>query len=115
MINSPKALEGPKKIHSDELAKTICLPLEPSRKIYLRTNIPLNRCNAYSLSASVKSLPVAWESAVREEQMAWQRQQLKLQKVEEFLRKTRYRVNLKKSKEKEEAQNNSRKRSLEQS
>ncbi|OMJ91548.1 hypothetical protein SteCoe_5922 [Stentor coeruleus] len=105
MIKSTQnLLEKPKKYNSNELAESISLPLEPSRKVDLRSNIPLNRCKAFSVSASLGYIPLAGESAIREEQVAWQRAQMKAQKVEDFMKKTQDRVRMMKIQNKQEVQ-----------
>lgn len=101
-----KSSSNPKVFVGEDLADSISLPLEPTTKMYLRSNIPLNRCKAFSVSASIGSLPPAGESAIREEQMAWQREQIKQQKVEDFLKKTQERVKSRKAADQEEVHKN---------
>lgn len=48
----------------------MCLPFEPSKAVDLRTNRPLHLSNAYSVLAPNYALPLAGESAVREENLA---------------------------------------------
>ena len=107
MIRSgSNTLDRSKNNLGETLADSISLPLEPSRKLDLRSNIPLNRCKAFSVSALNGALPLAGDSAVREEQMAWERQQIKTQKVEDFLKKTQERVKVRLTRDKEEVQKN---------
>ena len=97
-------LEKSSRLTAEELAESIVLPLKPSTKIDPRSTVPLNKCKAFSVSASIGSLPLAGQSALREEQDAWQRQQVKLQQVEEFQKKTQDRVRIRKIREQLEMQ-----------